>query len=69
MQGLGLVLLEEQVYNPVNGQLITNGPGKYKLPAISNIPRKFNVTLLRDGDVGATKAVHSSKVLSCLFPI
>ncbi|CAD5117462.1 DgyrCDS6229 [Dimorphilus gyrociliatus] len=61
IQGLGMMLLEEQLYDPSTSKLISVGPGKYKLPSIGNIPRTFNVTLLRDGDDSEPRAIHSSK--------
>ena len=58
-QGYGLLTLEQQRYTP-KGQLITRGPGMYKIPGFSDIPIEMNVTLLK----GASnpKAVYSSKV-------
>lgn len=59
MQGYGLFTMEELVYSP-KGLLLSKGPGMYKIPAMGDIPREFNVSLLR----GAPKnrAVYSSKV-------
>uniref|UniRef100_A0A6A7FS67 xanthine dehydrogenase n=1 Tax=Hirondellea gigas TaxID=1518452 RepID=A0A6A7FS67_9CRUS len=60
LQGQGLVTLEELRYTP-EGELITKGPGTYKLPGVSDIPCEFNVTLLRDA--GWPKVVYSSKAI------
>lgn len=59
MQGYGLFVLEEMVYSPT-GMTFTRGPGTYKIPGFGDIPREFNVSLLK----GATnpRAVYSSKV-------
>jgi xanthine dehydrogenase molybdopterin-binding subunit B len=38
-----------------------SGPLDYKIPGLRNIPRKLNVTLLKDSK--GTKAVYSSKVI------
>ena len=40
--------------------MITNGPGAYKLPGFSDIPREMNVYLLKD--VPNKRAIYSSKV-------
>ncbi|ELU12941.1 hypothetical protein CAPTEDRAFT_198744 [Capitella teleta] len=60
VQGYGMFTLEEQRYSP-DGFLLTRGPGAYKIPAFTDIPLEFNVSLLR----GASnpKAVHSSKAI------
>lgn len=42
------------------GQLLTRGPGAYKIPGFRNIPQEFNVTLLKDSP--NVRAVYSSKV-------
>lgn len=56
------MLLEEQLYDSSTSRLLTSGIGKYKVPSVCNIPRKFNVTLLREGDKSEPRAIHSSKV-------
>ncbi|XP_042880077.1 xanthine dehydrogenase/oxidase-like [Penaeus japonicus] len=58
MQGLGLYTLEELRYSP-EGVLLTRGPGTYKIPGFQNIPREFNVSLLRGAP--NPRAVFSSK--------
>ena len=42
------------------GTMVTNGPGAYKIPGFSDIPRKFNVSLLKG--VPNKRAIYSSKV-------
>lgn len=59
MQGYGLFTLEELVYSP-KGVPYTRGPGSYKIPGFSDIPRTFTVSLLEG--TGNPRAVYSSKV-------
>ncbi|XP_047499622.1 xanthine dehydrogenase/oxidase-like isoform X1 [Penaeus chinensis] len=60
MQGLGLYTLEELRYSP-EGVLLTRGPGTYKIPGFQDIPREFNVSLLRGAP--NPRAVFSSKAV------
>ncbi|KAF2363866.1 CO dehydrogenase flavoprotein C-terminal [Trinorchestia longiramus] len=60
LQGQGLFTLEELRYSP-EGELLTKGPGTYKLPGVQDIPCELNVTLLREA--GNPKAVYSSKAI------
>jgi xanthine dehydrogenase/oxidase len=59
MQGYGLFTLEELVYSP-KGILYTKGPGTYKIPGFSDIPKQFTVSLLKGSE--NSRAVYSSKV-------
>ena len=59
VQGCGYVTLEEVLFSD-DRKLLASGPGNYKIPAISNVPRIFNVSLLRGAP--NPKAVYSSKV-------
>lgn len=59
MQGLGLYTLEELKFS-TSGLLYTRGPSQYKIPAVCNVPLRFNVYLLADSD--NPKAIYSSKV-------
>lgn len=67
VQGLGWCLLEELKWGDCvhpwarSGHLITRGPGAYKIPTADDIPRKFNVTLLRNSP--NPRAIHSSKAI------
>jgi len=61
MQGYGLFTMEELVYGP-NGTLYTRGPGTYKIPGFSDIPKEFTVSLLKGS--ANPRAVYSSKVYS-----
>ncbi|XP_044734533.1 xanthine dehydrogenase-like [Chrysoperla carnea] len=60
MQGYGLYTIEEKVFTP-DGALLTFGPSTYKIPSLSNIPREFNVTLIKGGP--NLTAVYSSKAI------
>ncbi|KAK8737718.1 hypothetical protein OTU49_004207 [Cherax quadricarinatus] len=60
MQGMGLYTLEELCYSP-EGVLLTRGPGMYKIPGFQDIPREFNVSLLRGAP--NPRAVFSSKAV------
>ena len=59
VQGCGYVTLEEVLFSS-EGKLLASGPGTYKIPAVTNVPRVFNVSLLRGAP--NPKAVYSSKV-------
>ncbi|PIK35232.1 putative xanthine dehydrogenase/oxidase, partial [Apostichopus japonicus] len=59
-QGYGLFLLEDYRISP-KGDLLTKGPGAYKLPSIGNTPAEFNVTLL-DKSNNPT-SIYSSKAV------
>ncbi len=68
VQGLGLFTLEEPLFSPANGQVITRGPSNYKIPSADDIPEEFNVSLLRG--CPNPHAVYSSKVIfSFFYPI
>lgn len=59
MQGIGLFLLEELVYDE-DGRLCTAGPITYKIPTANDTPLELNVSFLMGP--GNPKAVYSSKV-------
>ncbi|KAL7297373.1 hypothetical protein TKK_0009758 [Trichogramma kaykai] len=60
MQGYGLFTMEEMIYSP-NGVIFSRGPGVYKIPSFTNIPREFNVSLLKGSS--NPRAVFSSKAV------
>ena len=60
VQGLGLFTLDEPLFSPATGQVITRGPSNYKIPSADDIPEEFNVSLLRG--CPNPHAVYSSKV-------
>jgi len=47
IQGLGWLTTEELAWD-ASGKLLTDGPANYKIPAISDCPATFNVTLMND---------------------
>ncbi|KAM9334422.1 aldehyde oxidase 6 [Symphorus nematophorus] len=58
MQGVGLYTLEELKFSP-SGLLYTRGPSQYKIPAVCDVPLRFNVYLLSDSY--NPHAIYSSK--------
>lgn len=59
-QGYGLFMLEQMIHSP-DGNLLTRGPGAYKLPGFGDMPSEFNVALLRGAP--NPRAVFSSKAV------
>ncbi|KAM3964249.1 xanthine dehydrogenase-like [Aphomia sociella] len=60
MQGYGFFTMEEMLFSP-EGEVLSVGPGTYKIPAFSDIPKEFNVSLLKSGT--NPRAVYSSKAV------
>jgi len=48
VQGAGWLTMEEVNWKP-NGQLTTHSPSTYKIPAVSDMPEKFNVEIFKNG--------------------
>ncbi|MDA9234050.1 xanthine dehydrogenase molybdopterin binding subunit [Candidatus Pelagibacter sp.] len=48
VQGQGWLTMEEVNWKP-NGQITTTSPSTYKIPAASDIPKKFNVEIFKQG--------------------
>lgn len=48
IQGQGLFTTEESLWHRASGQILTRGPGNYKIPGFRDIPQIFNVSLLKD---------------------
>ena len=63
MQGYGMFTLVELVFSD-RGETLSKGPGTYKIPGFSDIPKVFNVSLLKGAP--NPRAVYSSKV-NCNF--
>ena len=55
----------EELKFDTNGQLTTINVMGYKIPHVTNVPRQFNVTLLKDS--GNPHGVYSAKVYSSLI--
>lgn len=60
IQGYGFYTLEEMLFSP-SGEVLSKGPGAYKIPGLSDIPKEFNVSLLKGAP--NPRAVYSSKVI------
>ena len=65
MMGYGMFTIEEILYSPENGSLLTSGPGTYKVPTVGTVPKEFNVTIVKGS--GQPRAVYSSKVTFNVF--
>ena len=39
----------EEVKWKTNGQITTHSPSTYKIPAVNDMPKKFNVEIFKDG--------------------
>ncbi|TPX43151.1 xanthine dehydrogenase [Synchytrium endobioticum] len=61
VQGQGWSTLEEVVHSPATGQLITRGPGAYKIPGFRDVPAEFNISIMKNSP--NPMAVHSSKAV------
>jgi len=61
VQGLGWLTCEELVWND-KGQLMTNGPASYKIPAISDVPADMRVTLVENRKNPQDTVFHSKAV-------
>ena len=59
VQGQGWLTTEEVNWN-ANGQITTFSPSTYKIPSISDVPRKFNVEIFKQGK-NKEKVVNKSK--------
>jgi xanthine dehydrogenase large subunit len=61
IQGVGWLTSEELHWND-KGRLLTTGPATYKIPAISDAPKVFNVELLKDSPNREATIYHSKAV-------
>jgi len=59
VQGAGWLTMEEVNWKP-NGQLTTHSPSTYKIPAVSDMPEKFNVEIFKKGK-NIEKVINKSK--------
>lgn len=59
-QGLGLFTLEQPLYLR-SGMMLNRGPGGYKIPTASDVPRQFRVALFEASR--NERAVHGSKAV------
>lgn len=61
VQGMGWLTTEELVWNE-QGRLLSNNPATYKIPAISDAPEDFRVTLVPD-DPNREQTIYNSKAV------
>ena len=59
VQGQGWLTMEEVNWKP-NGQITTFSPSTYKIPAVSDMPKKFNVKIYKEGK-NKEEVVNKSK--------
>jgi len=59
VQGQGWLTIEELNWKS-NGQITTFSPSTYKIPAVSDIPKKFNVEIFKEG-LNKEKVVNKAK--------
>ena len=59
VQGQGWLTMEEVSWNS-NGQITTFSPSTYKIPAVSDVPRKFNVEIFKQGK-NKEKVINKAK--------
>ena len=59
IQGQGWLTMEEVNWKS-NGQITTFSPSTYKIPAVSDIPKKFNVEIYKEG-INKEEVVNKSK--------
>ena len=69
IQGMGWVTMENLVYDD-QGFLLSHSPSTYKIPSVQDVPRTFNVELLKNDEnyanVRGTKAVGEPPLLLAL---
>ena len=59
VQGAGWLTMEEVKWK-LNGRLTTHSPSTYKIPAVSDMPEKFNVEIFKNGK-NSENVVNKSK--------
>ncbi len=59
IQGMGWLTMEELVWHPQSGLLMTHAPSTYKIPTANDCPPVFNVRLFEGASVADT--IHRSK--------
>jgi xanthine dehydrogenase large subunit len=62
---MGWLTMEELVWHPQTGQLMTHAPSTYKIPTANDCPPVFNVKLFGDGTASDNPAdtIHRSKAV------
>jgi xanthine dehydrogenase large subunit len=70
IQGMGWLTLEELVWHPQSGALLTHAPSTYKIPTANDCPPVFNVALFDAANM--QDSIHRSKAVGeppLLLPI
>ena len=58
---MGWLTMEELVWHPKTGRLLTHAPSTYKIPTANDCPAEFNVRLFDNGNVA--DSIHRSKAV------
>ncbi|MBT9487592.1 MAG: xanthine dehydrogenase molybdopterin binding subunit [Rubrivivax sp.] len=61
IQGMGWLTMEELVWHPSSGLLLTHAPSTYKIPTANDCPAVFNTALYDNGNVA--DSIHRSKAV------
>jgi xanthine dehydrogenase large subunit len=61
IQGMGWLTMEELVWHPTSGLLMTHAPSTYKIPTANDCPPVFKVALFENGNVA--DSIHRSKAV------
>jgi xanthine dehydrogenase large subunit len=61
IQGMGWLTMEELVWHPKTGLLMTHAPSTYKIPTANDCPPVFNVALFDNANV--EDSIHRSKAV------
>jgi xanthine dehydrogenase large subunit len=61
IQGMGWLTMEELVWHPQTGFLMTHAPSTYKIPTANDCPEVFNVRLYENSNV--EDSIHRSKAV------
>jgi xanthine dehydrogenase large subunit len=61
IQGMGWLTMEELVWHPGSGLLLTHAPSTYKIPTANDCPPVFNVALYADPN--PADSIHRSKAV------
>ena len=61
IQGMGWLTMEELVWHPKTGLLMTHAPSTYKIPTANDCPPVFNVKLFDNANV--EDSIHRSKAV------
>ena len=61
IQGMGWLTMEELVWHPTTGALLTHAPSTYKIPTANDAPPVFHTALYDNGNV--EDSIHRSKAV------